>query len=243
LFKHAFLCLLLMGGTLASGCGRIALSGTDSSRARLKNVSQHSPPTDLTTADREGRVAAGVGANATLVFGMLGLFDADGNTVDGVSTSAFVRYALPGGTRPALRSVYLDFQDRPHRFEGAVKYSSGVGLELNFKDATLASSAEALPLALERMPSARTAIAMARRAGLSAAKYVVAYESHASGPELIVGEWVADDTGSDIEHVGTTRIFNALTGKLAGGASPAPVAPAIPEPDATAAPADDAATP
>jgi hypothetical protein len=196
---------------VTTGCGRISLTAPGPTRAPL--LSPNRPvPTDLRAAERATRELAGVAAEAPMVMCALSPFDAQGRPMDDSQTTVVARFARPGGNRPALRTVYMDFQGKAKTFWGAVDYTGISGMHLTYPDAWLPSHADAVALDAAKLPSTKTAIGWARAAGLTGEAFMVEYKADHQGTLIAVGRWEHD---GDVSRVVDLMAFDPSGHKLA----------------------------
>jgi hypothetical protein len=207
---------LLVAAVLAAlpGCGRIQASAPAPLQAALTTPNLPMPA-DLKTAEQVTRAASGLGKDAPLVECMIGVFDKDGQRLDNGEATVVARYARPGGTRPALRTVYLDFRGQPRAMWGPVDERTVYGMHVTFPNAYMDDARDAVPLDPAKLPSARTAIAWALAAGLGGERFFVAYNADRTGPIVAVGRWEED---GDLTHFTASVAFDAQGHRIAAPA-------------------------
>jgi hypothetical protein len=105
----------------------------------------------------------------------------------------------------------MDFQGKARTFWGPVDHQTVYGMHIHFPDAWLPTPADAVPLDVAKMPTARTAIGWALASGLHGNAFFLEYESDKNGAFVTVGEWVNDGTQSTI---GAQLSFDANGRKL-----------------------------
>jgi hypothetical protein len=207
-----FIVVLATAAVLASGgCGRIALTAPGPTRAALLTPNQPMP-TDLRAAEQATRDAAGLATDAPMVMCALGVFDRQGHPLDDNQATVLARFARPGGNRPALRTVYLDFQGKAHTFWGPVDHNTVYGMHIHFADTWLPGPEDAVALDPAKLPSARTAIAWALAAGLTGDEFFVFYHADRAGTVVSVGQW---QRGGDVTQIGAMAHFDPQGHKLA----------------------------
>lgn len=190
-----------LAALVVAGCGHVTIYPLPAAT----HAAARTTPADLASADVQSRVAGHVDGGAALCLAVLGPFTADGKLAPG--GAAALRYTVPGGADPVLRTVYLDGQDRPHTFDGAVSFRTETDATLTFADGALDSWRDAVGVDLTHALSPGRAIALARKSGLDAPAYVLSYAASAAGQALTVTEWKASGAGN-------ARVFDALSGQL-----------------------------
>ncbi|MDB5096474.1 MAG: hypothetical protein JWM80_895 [Cyanobacteria bacterium RYN_339] len=216
---------------VSTGCGRIAMTAPGPTRAALLSPNS-AMPSDLRSAEHAARDAAGMATDAPMVYCALGVFDKQGRQRDNNEATVLARFARPGGNRPALRTVYMDFQGKARTFWGPVDTNTVYGMHVTFPEAWLASPADAVPLDVTKLPSPRTAIAWALASGLPGSEFFVMYASSRAGAVVSIGQW---ERGGDVTQIGAVATFDAVGHKLAASNEADVPAQAGPK-DAAAAP-------